>query len=99
MKLVLIILTIIFYSSVVKSETVLNERFCDDIKKEVKRKYSHIDNARTFVSILKKRKLKGDYWSSQDEESLKASQDYFNKFENSDWLYKTATIYNAFCKK
>ena len=99
MKLVLIILTIIFCSSVVKAETVLSKNYCDEIKKEVKWKYSQIDNARILVSSLKKRKLKSDNWSSQDEESLKVNQNYFNKHKNSDWLYKTATIYNAFCKK
>jgi len=100
MKLVLIILTIIFYSSVVKSETVFDKSWCSEITLKVYGKYyRNIIMTKNIVSVLKKRKSKDGKLSSYDEEELKHNQEILNKFENSDWLYKTATIYNAFCKK
>ena len=97
MKLVLIILAIIFYSSVVKSETVLDWVSCEHIKKEVKYEYTRLERIKVKLSTIKERKSKEGKLIKMDEDALKQIPYLVNK--HTDWLYKTATIYNAFCKK
>jgi hypothetical protein len=105
MRLVIIILTIIFYSSVVKAEIVFEKSWCSKISKEVKDKYKDYRTTKIALVELKKKhsllKTPKDFVQFYKSE-IKLIEDFqlvVDKFENSDWLYKTATIYNAFCKK
>lgn len=105
MRLVIIILTIIFYSSVVRAETVFDKSWCSNISKEVKDKYNDYRTTKISLVGLKKKhsllKTPKEFVQFHKSE-IKLMQDFqliVDRFENSDWLYKTATIYNAFCKK